>query len=333
MNNQKPVFSVVMPMYNVEKYIAKAIHSVLVQRYSNFELICVDDGCTDRSVEIVKQFDDPRIRIVQQKNRGLAAARNTGINQCRGLYIAFLDSDDLWHPEKLLRHFEHFRSNPNIGVSYSASEFINEAGEKMGIGQYPKLNNVTPVDIFCRNPIGNGSAAVFRHSVLLKVSQCQGDRVTYFDESMRQSEDVEFWLRVALTTPWQFAGLAQPLTLYRVNSSGLSANLERQLEAWEYAVKKNNTLNSVFFEQWYPLALAYQKRYLARRAVQSRNGKTAVKLIHSALKSDLRILWQEPKRTLITYLCSFLVLLPQAMYAPLEKMAMRRMAIRKQPEA
>jgi len=325
---KKPVFSVVMPMYNVEKYIEDSIQSVLDQSYPNFEIICVNDGCTDNTVAKVKAFNDSRIRIIHQQNLGLSGARNTGINHCQGLYVAFLDSDDLWHQDKLKCHFEHFRGNPWIGVGYSASDFIDEDGKLLGIGQHPKLVNITPQDIFCRNPIGNGSAAVFRRSVLMKMGQKNGSRTTYFDERLRQSEDVDFWLRVALQTtsgqqaPWQFEGIEKSLTYYRVNASGLSANLDKQLASWEYATKKNQSLAPEFFEQWYSLALAYQKRYLARRAIQSHNGLAALYLINAALKTDIRILSQEPKRTFVTYGCAVLSLLPAAVYSPIEKLAM-----------
>ncbi|MDO7642599.1 glycosyltransferase family A protein [Reinekea sp.] len=327
MTISKPVFSVVMPMYNVEKYIHQAISSVLAQSYQHFELLCIDDGSSDGTLAIAQSFSDHRIRIVQQKNRGLSGARNTGINHASGLYVAFLDSDDYWHSDKLRSHFEHFRTNPNLGVSYSASAFVDEAGQSMGIGQNPKTDQVSAQDIFCRNPIGNGSAAVIRRSVLMQTGQGEfkgGDWVmSYFDETMRQSEDVEFWLRIALTTHWTFGGIAKPLTFYRVNANGLSANLDNQFNAWRYAVEKNRVNFPDFYNRWHRLAAAYQKRYLARRAIRSGNGMAALKLINSALWTDPRILRDEPSRTLITYGCALLCLLPNSLYEPMERFAMR----------
>jgi glycosyltransferase involved in cell wall biosynthesis len=327
MTNKKPVFSVVMPMYNVEKYVHQAIASVLSQTYQHFELLCVDDGCTDGTLAIAKSFTDPRIRIVRQRNYGLSAARNAGINTANGLYVAFLDSDDYWDPDKLRSHFEHFRSNSKLGVSYSASAFIDERGQPMGIGQNPKIDQISAQDIFCRNPIGNGSAAVVRRSVLMQTAQpilIDNEWVmSYFDESMRQSEDVELWLRIALTTTWTFGGIAKPLTFYRVNANGLSANLDKQFSAWSYSVEKNKPVFPDFYNKWYRLAAAYQKRYLARRAIRSGNGLGALKLIHSALITDPRILRDEPTRTLVTYGCAILCLLPQAVYTRLERLAMQ----------
>lgn len=107
--------SVILPVYGVEKYIQQTIQSVLDQTYQNFEIIVVDDESPDKSVEICQGFDDSRITIIHQKNRGLAGARNTGIRHAKGDYLAFLDGDDLWHPEKLEKHVYHLESSPNVG--------------------------------------------------------------------------------------------------------------------------------------------------------------------------------------------------------------------------
>ncbi len=119
-SNKAPVFSVVIPMFNVEDYIDQSIQSVLGQDYNNFELICVNDGCQDKTVSRVLEYKDPRIRLISQNNGGLSAARNTGIRNSRGLYIAFLDADDYWREDKLKKHLEHFEGNPKLGLSYSA---------------------------------------------------------------------------------------------------------------------------------------------------------------------------------------------------------------------
>ena len=104
---ENPAISVVMPVYNVEKYVSASIESVLSQTFTDFEIIVVDDGGKDASIDICSSYTDPRIRIVSQKNRGLAGARNTGILESRGEYIALLDSDDCWEPEKLALHKIH----------------------------------------------------------------------------------------------------------------------------------------------------------------------------------------------------------------------------------
>lgn len=319
----QPIFSVVIPVYNIERYIKTCLDSVFAQTLGNFEIICVDDGSTDNSINIVEQYNDTRLHIIHQKNQGLAAARNTGINHSRGIYIALLDGDDFWLPNKLSAHFKHFNTNSIIDISYSASLFVDDNNNAIGIGQYPKLHNISPAHIFCRNPVGNGSAAVMRRSFLRKIGNLvrsdNSYRFEYFDENLRQSEDIEFWLRAALDVNAKFEGIADALTCYRVNASGLSANLSRQYDCWCQGVEKNRLQHREFFKRWYPLAKAYQQRYLARRAVQSGNSMKALHWLHSALLSDYRILTQDTARTVVTYCAALCSLLPDKLYHALQK--------------
>jgi glycosyltransferase involved in cell wall biosynthesis len=319
-----PMVSVVIPMFNVEQYIQQSIASVLAQTFQNFEVICVDDGCTDRTLNKLKQFDDPRIRIIQQTNRGLSGARNSGILAARGIYVALLDADDFWAKEKLACHVNHLNSHPNVGVSYCPSLFVNEQGVLMGIGQYPKLKHVTAKDVFCRNPVGNGSAPVLRRRLLHEVSfVCSKTaRKCIFDEQLRQSEDIELWIRIALHAKWDFAGIATPLTYYRVNDGGLSANLAKQYASWCLAVNKNIAGNEKFFTRHLALARAYQLRYLARRAAHSGDGWNAIKLIHKAFVTHAGIIIEEPLRSLATYGCALISILPRSIYRFLENKAM-----------
>jgi len=324
--NTIPVISVIIPMYNVEKYIAQSINSVLKQTYHHFELILVDDGCIDNTLSIVNTFYDPRIRVIHQKNRGLSGARNTGIDSARGIYVALLDADDYWGVDKLTKHIQHLSANPEVGVSYCPSLFVSEEGVLLGIGQFPKLSNISKRDIFCRNPVGNGSSPVIRSSLLSEISyfgvKRDKYRKMYFNESLRQSEDIELWTRIALTTKWQFAGINTPLTFYRINDDGLSADLDKQFASWQKSVMLNKDCDPTFFKEYYSLARAYQLRYLARRAIQSKSRMTALKLIHRAIYCDYRIIFQEPGRTIVTLCCAWLKFLPHKMYCRLEKFIM-----------
>lgn len=315
-NTSSPIVSVVVPMFNVGKYIKTCIESVLAQTFGHFEILCVDDGCTDNTLRELARFSDPRIRLIQQKNRGLSGARNTGIQHARGIYVALLDADDYWAPEKLSRHVEHLNSRPSVGVSYCPSMLVDEQGKPMNICQTPRLSGITKETVLCRNPVGNGSAPVIRKQLLLKMNRnAPGEeRLMIFDESLRQSEDIELWVRIALETIWQFEGLAEPMTFYRVNNEGLSANVEKQYASWQKAIKQNWTTNGTFFKRFYSLAKAYQLRYLARRAVQSSDSLTALKLAHRALFTDMRMLRSEPGKTLVTLACAYLSLLPTPIY-------------------
>lgn len=324
--NSLPVISVVIPMFNVEEYIENSLNSVLNQDYKHFEVILVDDGSTDCTLDVVNKFDDPRIRLIKQTNRGLSGARNTGIDSARGLYVALLDADDYWAPSKLKKHVRHLNANPSVGISYCPSLFINEDGKLMGVGQFPKLKNITKQYVFCRNPIGNGSAPVIRRSLLTEIAffgeKRDKYRRMYFNETLRQSEDIEMWTRIALTTNWKFEGIKEPMTYYRINNTGLSANTEKQFASWERSVMLNHKSDPEFFEKFYTLAKAYQLRYLARRAIQSQSKLSALKLIHQAIYCNYKIIFQEPSRTLLTFCCAWLKCLPNSIYSQIEKFTM-----------
>lgn len=325
-----PAVSVVMPVYHVEAFVAAAIQSVLDQSFRDFELLLIDDGGTDRSVEICRSFDDPRIRIISQKNRGLAGARNTGIRYAAADIIAFLDSDDLWHREKLERHVRHLRDNPGVGVSYSGARLIDEAGAAIGIEQTPKLSGIRPQDVFLRNPVSNGSTPVIRRAVfdaIAEASHRPGEQV-WFDEALRQSEDIDCWLRIALTTGWRFEGIAGALTDYRVNEGGLSANVLKQYESWTYVRDKVRRIAPDFAERWAGLAEGFQLRYLARRAVRMRDRGLALELaVRACLKAPACILREPFKTGLTLAAASALRLMPDILYTKLESLALRRPAL------
>lgn len=314
-----PTVSVIIPAYNAVRYLDGSVGSVLAQTWIDFELIVVDDGSTDDTAHKVRSYADHRIRLVQQVNRGLAGARNAGIRAARGEFIGFLDADDLWHPEKLARHVAHLRSDRSIGVSYSVSAFINEDGSDMHLLQKPKLTDVHARDVFLRNPVGNGSAPVIRRQTLMEIAfespvGTPGEW-WYFDERLRQSEDIDCWLRIAVKTPWVFAGLPQALTYYRVNSGGLSAVLEKQYESWEWVVEHLRAIAPCFVAKHEGAARAYQLRYLARRALTNGNAFNALRLLWKALRIHPRLLVEEPVRTVITFGAAFArVCLPEPLW-------------------
>jgi glycosyltransferase involved in cell wall biosynthesis len=318
--------SVIIPVYKVEKYIASTVQSVLDQTYENFELLIIDDGSPDKSIEICQQFNDPRIRIIQQNNQGVSAARNNGIRHATGDYIAFLDGDDIWLPEKLEKHVQHLESSPKVGVSFSRSAFIDQTGKPLDIYQMPKLKNITPVLTLCRNPIGNGSVPVIRREVFeqmrLPIKPDGGGGYYYFDEQLKNMEDVECWLRICLKSDYETEGIPEALTLYRVNLQGASTNVSEHLESLEKVLEKTRSYAPEVIQQCENAARAYQLRFLARRLVSLRNGKEAVKFAHRAVATHWRILLDEPRRTFLTFAAAYsLWLLPQSFYKQMENLA------------
>ncbi len=308
--------SVIIPVYNAEKYVAATIKSVLSQTYENFEIIIVDDGSPDGSIGICQQFKDSRIKIIRQANRGLPGARNTGIRHAIGDYLAFLDADDIWLPEKLEKHVHHLNNSPTVGISFCYSAFINEKGNYTGLFQKPrKLYDITPSYILCRNPVGNGSVAVIRREVFEDIKYQDNLHGTvedyYFDERLRHAKadatDIECWLRTSILTHWRHEGIPEALTLYRVNSGGLSANALNQLEALEKVVEKTRSYAPDIMDCCEKVARAYHLRYTVRRLVSLGDGVTAVKLFNQVIANHWRIILEEPGKTVLTGCAAYVV--------------------------
>lgn len=208
-----PTVSIVMPAYNAGTYVAESIRSVIAQTMADWELLVVDDGSSDDTCEVVGGFlSDPRIRLLKQKNAGPAAARNRGIREGTGPFVAFLDADDLWVPEKLARTLDEFRLHPEIGLCATGMKVIGPDGAVRGETLGPDRCGQALPDLLSGTFDVLLSSAVVRREVL--------DRAGLFDESIRLSEDFELWLRVALQCPFRM--LAEPLLLYRSGHGNIS---------------------------------------------------------------------------------------------------------------
>ncbi|MCG3268365.1 glycosyltransferase family A protein [Yoonia sp. I 8.24] len=297
--------TIVVPAFNVSRTLPDTLKALLAQTYNHFEIVVVDDGSSDGTLAIAQSFTgDPRLRIIRQPNRGLAGARNTGIAAAHGRFIGFCDADDLWDPQKLETHVRHLQANPHVGISFSGSQLIDDNGRPMRLAQKPRLRGVDPEHVLKRNPIGNGSAPVIRKAVFDEIAYRpahEASRDWYFDETFRQSEDIECWLRIALTTDWTIVGVPGLLTKYRINAGGLSASTDNQLAAWERMVAKLTPISPDFFAKHVNAARAYQLRYLCRRAVSDLDLSKARMLADAWLQTSYRPFIEEPRKSLVTY--------------------------------
>lgn len=319
--------SVIIPIYNVEKYIGATIQSVLDQTFQNFEIVVVDDGSLDRSADICKQFSDRRIRVIRQPNCGVSTARNVGIEAARGEYIAFLDGDDLWFPTKLEQQVAHLDRHPELGVSFTWSAFIDEANQPLGLYQTGKVDHITPGLILCRNPIGNGSTPLIRWQTLKDIRfphPTHPGEYCYFDPELANVEDVECWVRIATITSWQMAGLPEVLTQYRLNSQSASAKIDKHFAALSVVLKKVRSYAPVVAEQWAAPTTAYHLRFAARRAVRQNAPDIAVEYINQALATHWQLLTEDSVRTLLTLGAAYTQLLvPKFLYHLMEDLALK----------
>lgn len=226
--------SVIIPTYNREKQIGRAIRSVLSQTYENYELIIVDDGSTDHTREIVGQFADERILyICQETNRGACHARNIGIQASQSDYIAFLDSDDEWMPDKLRFQMENMmNSSKNVGLVYCRMSGIERNGSRRCYTPaYDISKNLLEGDMFRLllwwNFIGTPTMLVRRECL---------ERVGCFKESLPCLQDYELVLRVA--KEWQIGFVDEVLVEVHKTDNSLSTRVAERLVVQCYLVSK-----------------------------------------------------------------------------------------------
>lgn len=182
-----PKVSVIIPTYNRAARISRAINSVLSQTFNDYEIIIVDDGSTDDTAQVLKQFNG-KIKYIFQENQGSAVARNRGIQEARGEYIAFLDSDDFWVPEKLTEQVRILESHPKVGIVYSRMPIINEKGEKIGM---------KPAGISGRNyqELLEDWGDLPTSTVVTR-KECF-EKAGLFDHNLQTMQDIDMWIRIA----------------------------------------------------------------------------------------------------------------------------------------
>ena len=216
---KNPTVSVIIPTYNRANLVDKAIKSVLSQTYQDFEIIVIDDGSTDNTEEIIRGFKDKRVKYIKKykKNRGISATRNIGIKVARGKYIASLDSDDEWLPDKLDKQIKILQDGPpELGVVYSNSCYIDESGKNINKLPKPKkLEGYIYEDLLGGNYVGTPSTVLIRKECF--------HRVGLFDDLLNAQADWDMWIRIAKY--YRFALIKIPLVKYRLHSDQLSKNL------------------------------------------------------------------------------------------------------------
>lgn len=206
MNNNAIPITVIMSVYNGEKFLEEAIGSILKQTFSNFEFIIIDDGSEDTSMKIIKNFTDNRISIIEnKKNIGLSASLNNGIKLSKGKYIARMDADDISLPERLEKQYNFMERNPNIGIVGAGYHLINDAGERMGTYIYPD----NPVTIHWKLLVG----PVFPHPTVMMRKKVLIENHLSYNEEYSVTQDYEFWCKMIQFT--EGSNLPEALIKYR----------------------------------------------------------------------------------------------------------------------
>lgn len=210
-----PFLSIIIPVYNKERFLQKTLQSVLDQTFNDFEIIIVDDGSTDASKLVINQFSDARIHYFHQENSGAAAARNLGISKATSDYLAFLDADDYWYPNCLSQFYSMIQNFPAQKIFSSAVEVENARNVMPARYSIPKSNQPQIVNYFEASLHESAictSCAVFNKSVF--------ENIGGFDTSLKNGEDTDLWIRIGLMYEVVFSH--QIMARYVYDSQSLS---------------------------------------------------------------------------------------------------------------
>ena len=208
-----PQVSVIIPTYNSARYVVEAVESVLAQTWQDFEILVIDDGSTDETEQLMRRYENP-VRYLCQANGGVAVARNRGIRESRGRYIAFLDADDTWLPYKLERQINVLLEHPNVRACYSTFTIVDAELNPLGISRSQRQGSALEDLLTGGNIIGSICTVLCERSLF--------DVVGGFDPKLSQCADWDMWVRLAART--EFLYLDEPLVTYRQHDANMSRN-------------------------------------------------------------------------------------------------------------
>ncbi|MEH2310362.1 MAG: glycosyltransferase [Nostoc sp.] len=260
-----PKISVIIPAYNSEKTIKHTIQSALNQTFTNFELIIINDGSQDSTLEVVTQIQDSRIKVFSYSNAGGNVSRNRGLHRAVGEFVSFLDADDLWTPDKLQSQLKALQENVTTKVAYSWTDYIDANGEFILSGKRINVKGNVYENLLINNFLENGSNPLICRKALITLGG--------FDESLSAAQDWDMWLRLA--SKFDFICVPSVQILYRISYNSVSSNLVRQekacLQVLERAYKVRPFLRDATrttLKHSWNISLANLYKYLTCKALQ-----------------------------------------------------------------
>lgn len=305
-----PCVSVVMGVYNVAPYVEAAVHSALHQTLREIEVIVVDDGSTDETSKIVGRIEDPRLRFIGRAHFGAAATLNAGVAEARAPFIAFLDGDDVWLPDRLATHFDFMEANPGADLSFSLSRLIDEDSADLGITSRAASGPVRFEDLLVDNRIGNGSAVMVRRAPLTEVGP--------FDEGLSGAYDLDVWLRLALRRADCVYCIPEVLTCYRRRQGQITQNWRLMSDNWMKVLDKYRQQDPARVAPLEARARCNLYRYLAAGAYEGGEFRAGLSLMGRSLQQHPGLFLCTPRSYLITGGLLAGVALPLALRTRLE---------------
>ena len=263
-----PTISVIIPAYNAEHTIQETVQSVSKQTFSDSEIIVIDDGSSDRTLDVVREIADPRLKCFSYANGGSAVARNRGISHATGEFIAFLDADDMWTPDKLELQLEALQRHPEAGVAYSWTYFLYKNEHQ----SYADTSSCYEGDVYAqlliRNFLHNGSNPLIRKEAI--------DTIGLFHTDIISCEDWDFYIRLASIYP--FALVRKPQVIYRQSSGTKSSKIDIVEESMQAVIHRAFKAAPPEYKHLKSQSLAWSYKYLAQLYLRNQSDLERLKL-------------------------------------------------------
>lgn len=281
---KQSLVSVIIPVYNAEAFIGKTLESVVTQTYGNLEILVINDGSCDCTVEIVERFaqQDHRIRLLNQSNGGVAAARNLGIQKAQGEFIAPIDADDLWYPNAIEKMANRYQVSPSsTGVVYTWSIDIDHMDQFTGGFHAASVRGNVYKTLICHNFLGNASATLIRKSSLDTVG---GYSTELKAKDAQGCEDWELYLRLA--ERYRFEAVSEFLVGYRKVACSMSSDFSQMARSQLLMLQGVKERNPEIPNFLYRLSRSSFYLYLAQQCETSGNARASLLWLWQAVKVD-----------------------------------------------
>ncbi len=307
-----PLFSIIVPVFDAGAYLDRAIASVRAQTWTDFELILVDDGSTDDAVDRACSIRDSRLRVIRQSNQGAPVALNRGLAAASGEYVALLDADDFWAPNKLERHLECFHAHPNADLTFTGIVYVGADDEPLNLPQRQPKGSFTFEQLLVDYVIGCSSAIAVRRTA----TQIAGS----FDPAMLYMYDVDLVYRIARARAANVVGIAEPLAFYRRRPGQQTSDWRPMAHYWAKVLDKHRLPDDDDAARLVCLANLNMHRYFSYLSYEQGDLSGAFALLRTAFIMDPFRFMTDIRNWKLGMACSVATILPKRTHQWLERL-------------
>jgi GT2 family glycosyltransferase len=308
-----PSVSIVVCVYNGERFLRAALNSTFAQTYSDFELIAVDDGSTDGSALLLANCSDPRVRYIRTENQGAAIALERGVRESRGEFIALLDQDDLWAPDKLAMHLDLLRRRPKIDLTFSWFRMINDAGHEIGLHSNRYEGTIDFRSLLTDFVIGASSNVVMRRNAI--------ERAGGPDRDLPRLYDMDLCLRIAMLAPHNTIAICRDLMYYRRHQVQITRDIQSLESEWEQAFRKWQRLAPADVAAAGSRARSNMNRYFACLAYEEGSFGRALTFLSNGFRCSPGWFLADSRNWRAVAACASGMILPQRLCRKFERLA------------